>query len=140
MGRIASIDYGLKRIGIAISDERGIIASSLTTVHAGKNLKETINQIVLLLKPLGVEKIIVGHPILLNGKEGLLANLVKEFVSFLKKEFFCDIELVDERLSTAQAERLLKDHSVNRKKRAGVIDTLSATILLQSYLTLHSKT
>lgn len=132
--RIASIDYGLKRIGMAISDESKIIASSLGVLQAGKSSGETIQRIVEALKPYKLEKIIVGYPVHLNGKVGFLADEVKHFIALLEKAVDCPVELVDERLSTVQAERSLMEGGMNRKKRAKVIDAVSAVILLQGAL------
>ncbi len=132
--RIASIDYGLKRIGLAISDENQIIASSLGVIQAGKSSGETITKLLTALKDYELERIVIGYPVHLNGKVGFLADEVKHFVSLLEKEVLCPVVLVDERLSTVQAERSLKEGSMNRKKRAKVIDAVSAVILLQGHL------
>jgi len=133
-GRVASIDYGLKRIGLAISDENCIIASSLGVVEACKNSKETIQRILKVLQPYELKKIIVGHPIHMNGKVGFLADEVQHFVSLLQNHVSCPISLLDERLSSVQAERALKEGGLSRKKRSQLIDAVSAIILLQSYL------
>lgn len=132
--RIASIDYGLKRLGVAISDENKIIASSLGVVFAGKNSAETIQTILQLLKPYDLERIVVGYPIHMNGKVGFLADEVKHFSSLLQAQVTCEVSLFDERLSSVQAERMLIEGGMNRKKRAKVIDAVAAVIVLQSYL------
>jgi putative Holliday junction resolvase len=132
--RIASIDYGLKRIGLAISDENQIIASSLGVIEAGKSSGETIRKLLVALKGYDLERILVGYPIHLNGKIGFLADEVKHFISLLEKEVDCPVALIDERLSTLQAERSLKEGGMNRKKRAKIVDAVSAVILLQGHL------
>jgi putative holliday junction resolvase len=132
--RIASIDYGLKRLGVAISDENQIIASSLGVVLAGKNSTETIHAILKLLKPYDVERIVIGYPIHMNGRIGFLADEVKHFLTLLQAHTSCEVVLFDERLSSVQAERALKEGGMRRKKRAQIIDAVSAVILLQSYL------
>ncbi|MCC5832591.1 MAG: Holliday junction resolvase RuvX [Chlamydiales bacterium] len=132
--RIASIDYGLKRIGLAISDENQIIASSLGVIEAGKTGQETIRKLLDVLKSYDLERIVVGYPIHLNGKIGFLADEVNHFISLLEKEVNCPVVLIDERLSTLQAERSLKEGGMNRKKRAKVVDAVSAVILLQCHL------
>ena len=132
--RIASIDYGLKRLGVAISDENKIIATSLGVVTAGKNSLETIQSLLTLLKPYQLERIVIGYPIHMNGKIGFLADEVKHFLSLLQPHVLCELTLFDERLSSVQAERSLKEGGMRRKKRAQVIDAVSAVILLQCYL------
>lgn len=132
--RVVSLDYGLKRIGVAISDENKIIATSLGVIQAGRSSAETIQRIIELLKPYEIERIIIGNPIHLNGKVGFLADEVKHFLSLLQAQVSCPVSLFDERLSTVQAERSLKEGGVCRKKRTKVIDTLSAVIVLQCYL------
>lgn len=133
-GRVASIDFGLKRIGVAISDENRVIATSLGVVFAKKTTRETVEALACHFQKYTLSKIIVGHPMHLNGKEGFLADEVRFFVSHLKEKFSCDIVLWDERLSSVQAERSLKEGGMQRKKRAKVIDAVAAVILLQSYL------
>lgn len=132
--RIASIDYGLKRIGLAISDENQIIATSLGVIEAGKSSGETIQKLLAAFKEYELEKIVIGYPVHLNGKIGFLADEVQHFISLLEKEVDCPICLIDERLSTVQAERSLKESGMNRKKRAKVVDAVSAVILLQGHL------
>ena len=132
--RVVSLDYGLKRIGVAISDENKIIATALGVVQAGKTSAETIQKILDLLKPYELERIIIGNPIHLNGKVGFLADEVKHFLNLLQAQVGCEVSLYDERLSTVQAERSLKEGGMRRKQRAKVIDTVAAVILLQCYL------
>ena len=132
--RVASIDYGLKRLGVAISDENKIIAPSLGVVQAGKNSAETIQKILDILKPYQLERIIIGNPIHMNGKVGFLADEVKHFLTQLQAHVTCEVSLFDERLSSVQADRSLKESGMNRKKRAKVIDAVAAVIVLQSFL------
>lgn len=132
--RIASIDYGLKRLGVAISDENRIIASSLGVVQAGKNSAETVRNILEILKPYDLERIVIGYPIHMDGRVGFLADEVKHFLAFLQTQVSCTVSLFDERLSSVQAERALKEGGMRRKKRAQIIDAISAIIILQSYL------
>lgn len=132
--RIVGIDYGLKRIGVAISDENKILASSLGIVEAHHQSKETIKRLLTLLKPYTIAKIVVGYPLHLSGKTSFLADEVKHFIALLQTEIAVPIILWDERLSTVQAERSLMEGGMRRKKRAKIIDAVTAVILLQSYL------
>lgn len=138
--RIIGIDFGQVRIGIAISDERKIIASPLTTFRAFKELKQTAHE---LLKELlahsqtnkyEIEEIVIGLPLLMSGKEGTQADQVLKFIEHLKEETSIPITTWDERLTSLQAEKLMKEGGLSRKNRAKVVDRVAAVIILQNYL------
>lgn len=146
--RILGIDYGLSRIGLALSDERKIIAFPLATFPAEKRSENTVIKLKEYLNDLQeanqyiIEDIVVGLPLMLSGKMGFLADEVKHFVDLLQKVISTPIHTWDERLSTVQAERSLRETSLTRKQRSKVVDRVSAVILLQSYLdskTLYSE-
>jgi putative Holliday junction resolvase len=138
--RIAGIDFGLARIGIAISDETKIIASPFTTVTAEKKADRTVIKVANVLKNHQdtwgsvFEEIVLGLPLFLNGQSGSMADEVKQFAEKLKETFQVPIILWDERLSSVQADRALREHNLTRKERSHLIDQVSAAILLQSYL------
>ncbi len=135
MGRLAGIDYGNARIGLALSDERRIIAAPLVCVAAGKNSAENAQRILAALapyQPLGA--LILGLPLLLNGKPGTMAETVKQLADLLRELQPAPLILWDERLTSAQVERTLKEANVNRKKRSKLIDALAAAAILQNYL------
>lgn len=131
--RILGIDLGEKRIGISISDELGITAQGLPTIHSIneiedlKNIKEIINKYM-------VEKIVLGLPKNMNGSLGKQAQKAISFAEKLKLSFRLSVELEDERLSTSKAEKFLIEANRSRKKRKKVIDKMSAVIILQSFL------
>lgn len=133
MGRVLGIDFGMKRIGLALSDPSKIIASPLKTIQAGKSLEQTVD---LILKEIeGVETIVVGLPLLLSGKDSETTTIVRKFAALLEEKSSLPLILWDERLTTTQVERLLKDEgNMRRKKRAQHLDTMSATLILQNYL------
>ena len=133
MGRIAAIDYGLKRIGIAISDEGKKIAFPLKTVPGGTAAIANI-QSALKDKLSQIEKILVGLPLLLSGKESEMAEMVRRFANNLQSALQICVELVDERLTSKAADRTLKEIHLNRKERTDKMDTTAAAMLLQSYL------
>lgn len=139
MGRIAAVDFGLKRLGVALSDERHILASPLQLVLAGRTSDETCQRLLQALENHNVEEIIIGNPIHLSGKVSFLSDEVGHFVSLLSKKTPIPIKLWDERLTSVQAERTMKDAGLSRKKRAKSVDLLSAIILLQSYLDSKSR-
>ena len=134
MGRIYGIDYGRARIGVARSDPMHTLASPHTTIKAGKNNKESIERLLLEIDIDSCEKFIVGLPTHLSGKESEMSQEVRKFCEELEKMTGKPIQFWDERMSSLEADRTMRENNINRKKRAKVIDTLTATILLQSYL------
>lgn len=142
--RIVGIDYGIARIGLAISDERFIIAMPAGTLICEHKIDLTLAKLVNELNGLQekhhceITEIVIGIPLRLDGKMGLMADEVKHFAELLQKSVKSMVITWDERLSSIQAERALREKQMNRKKRSKVIDTVSAAIILQSYL--DSKT
>jgi len=132
MGRLLGIDFGMRRIGIARSDPSQIIASPLKTIQTAKSLPQTVDLIMQELE--GVETIVLGLPLLLSGKDSTTTTTVREFGALLETKSNLPLVLWDERLTTAQVERILKEDKMSRKKRAKHLDTMSATLILQSYL------
>jgi putative holliday junction resolvase len=132
--RILAIDYGERRIGLALSDPLGYTAQPLETLE-GFSQKKVIEKINLIIADKTVTKIIIGNPINMDGTESRLSREVLTFAEALKKNITVEIELYDERLSSAQAERMLIDEAdISREKRKKVIDKIAAAIILQSYL------
>ncbi|MDE3046057.1 MAG: Holliday junction resolvase RuvX [Verrucomicrobiota bacterium] len=133
MARIAAIDYGLKRIGLAISDARGVIAFPLDTVAGGpaaiEHIKKGFGE-----KLAEIEEIVVGFPLLMSGKEGEMTLLVKKFAEELEKALHIPVRLLDERLSSKLAEQSLRELDLSRKERSRKVDTTAAVMLLQTYL------
>ena len=135
--RIAAIDFGLKRIGLAISDERLVMALPLKVVPAGKTLQESADNVWQALNDYrqSLTRLIVGLPLLFSGAEGEIAKIVREFGTLLKEKSHCEIIYFDERLTSAMAEKAFKSQQISRKKRKGLVDPAAACILLQDYLT-----
>ncbi len=138
--RIVGIDYGMARIGIALSDEQKIIATPLTTFKAEKRAEATALALVAQIKQhaeanrYDIAEIVIGLPLMMSGKKGLQADEVVHFVALMKQHLDMPILTWDERLTSVQADRSLRESSFTRKKRAGMVDTVAATIILQSYL------
>jgi len=133
MGRILAIDYGKKRIGIAVTDELQMIANGLTTIG--------INDIFPFLKTYiqneSVELFLVGEPKQMNYTESSICKDIEAFIKKMQKEFpNIPIKRIDERFTSKMAFQTMIDAGLNRKKRQNkaLIDTISATIMLQSYL------
>jgi putative holliday junction resolvase len=134
--RILSIDHGTKRMGIAISDELGVIAQPLEFIPAEPfgNFLERLKEII---RDKQVEQMVVGMPRNMDGSYGPAALKVREFVTVLKESIAMPITLWDERLTSAQANRFLVQANVRREKRKEKVDQTAAAILLQSYLDSH---
>jgi len=136
MRRIAAIDYGLKRIGLAISDASAKLALPLQTISAQKTLDATAHAVLQALAPYKNELriLLVGLPLLMNGTKGDMALAVERFADALRTASNLPVECVDERLTSAAAERSLKELDLSRKQRKKTIDSVSAALLLQAYL------
>ncbi len=132
--RIMGIDYGDSRVGIALSDPLGITAQGLTTLP-NKVYKLMLKNLLNLVSEHNVEKIVLGMPKNLNGTLGERADVTENFLADLKREL-PDMEVVlwDERLTTVQAAGILNVTNTRGKDRKNVIDTVAASIILQSYL------
>ena len=133
MGRILAIDYGLKRVGIAVTDPLKIIAKPLTTV-ANNEIYSWLAKYILSEN---VEAFIVGMPLRLNGETTHLTEHVKKFIEQLQQKFpLILIETVDERLTSKLAMQSLVDSGVtkNKRKEKGALDSVSASLILQTYL------
>jgi len=133
MPRILAIDYGIKRTGIAVTDEFQIIASGLTTIPS-----ETI---IAFLKEYfakeKVEKVIIGEPKQMNGQPSESAEIIEKFVIKFKSEFpLMKMERVDERFTSKMAFQTMIDSGLKKKQRQnkGLVDEIAATIMLQDYL------
>lgn len=136
MGRIASIDFGLKRIGLALSDMRKTVALPLTVVEGGK---KAIQNIKAALPMKEVELIVMGLPLEMSGKKGPMAEMVIQFAKLLEDALSIKVELIDERLSSKGADRQMKEISLNGKQRNAKIDMVAATLLLQTFLDRHVR-
>ena len=138
MGRVLGIDYGKKRIGLAISDIMQIVAQPFDVIES-KGLSNDVINVLKIAKEKEVACIVVGIPKNMNNTEGEMAEVAKTFVEELKKQTEIKIEVIDERLTTVQAERMLTEEAnISRKKRKGVRDKIAATFILQTYLDMHS--
>jgi putative Holliday junction resolvase len=138
--RIIGLDYGLARIGVALSDERQFIASPMITFKCEKKLEETVIKLLYQLNEHAeankyvIEEIVVGLPLMMSGKKGMIADEVLHFVELLRLKTAIPISTWDERLTTVQADRSLREGSMSRKKRSKVVDVVAACIILQNFL------
>ncbi len=133
MNRILGIDFGDKRIGIAVSDVLGFGAHGIGTV-INKNSASTMAEISKMLKEYQPEKIVVGMPKNMDGTLGFRAEATEEFIKKLSEIYSGEIVRWDERLTTVGATRFLNETNTRGKKRKNVIDTVSACLILEGYL------
>jgi putative Holliday junction resolvase len=131
--RVLALDHGSKRIGLAISDELGILAHPLEFVPA-EPFAGFVARLKEIVRDKQVELLLVGMPRNMDGSYGPAALKAKEFIAVLQGAVTVPIQSWDERLTTAQANRVLIEAGVRRDKRKEKVDKMAAAILLQSYL------
>lgn len=133
--RILAIDYGRRRIGLAVSDELGITAVPVATLER-KNRQEDIRRLREVARNYKITLIIIGSPLHLAGHAGEMAQEAARFASRIKKELGLPVELRDERLTSWEAEQTLKENS-GRKSNNMHLDSVAAAILLRDFLDDH---
>ena len=131
--RTLGIDYGDKRIGLALSDELGIIASPLEVYHR-KYLEEDLKYLAKIVSDKNVGNIVIGLPINMDGTMGERAQLTKTFGEQLASLIALPIIYVDERWTSIESEKILIESNVRRKNRKALIDKMAAQNILQRYL------
>ncbi|MDI6731408.1 MAG: Holliday junction resolvase RuvX [Candidatus Margulisbacteria bacterium] len=133
--RIVGLDFGEKRIGVAISDPLKITAQGIGTINKSDTFEKDIAALKDMLKDYSeIEEIVVGLPKTLKGEIGLSARKVLDFVSALKEAFAIKISTWDERMTTVSATKSLIEMGLSRQKRKKVIDKTAASLILQGYL------
>jgi putative Holliday junction resolvase len=132
--RIAAIDYGTKRIGVAVCDELHISVNPIKTIHTeNTNLADEIKNIFSAER---IEAVVVGMPETLNGKENVIISKIKSFGNYIKNEFQLDVFYIDEAFSSKHAGGYMIDYGIKKKSRAkkGMLDKYAAVIILQQFL------
>jgi putative holliday junction resolvase len=136
--RAAAVDLGSTRIGIAISDELGLLAHPRPFI-AGTSSGQLVERLALLAQEQGIAVFVIGLPRTLDGREGPLARRARKVASALKQRTGCRVVLVDERLSTSQAHTELLRLGFDAKQRKTRVDGVAAAILLQTFLDGQSR-
>jgi putative Holliday junction resolvase len=131
--RMMGVDMGSHKIGLAISDESGLIAQSLETIKR-KSTEEDLKEITRVVDQFKIEKIVVGLPKNMDGTLGKQAETVLEWIEGLKKRISLPVVTWDERLTTVGATKILLEADLSRKKRKKVVDQLAAALILQGFL------
>ncbi len=143
--RILAVDFGYKRMGLAISDPTQTIASPLETVEGSSNPQKAAELIAAAYRALlekqryEISEIVVGLPLNMNGSDSERTTAVRAFVLALQEKLPIPIQVFDERLTSMQAERLLQEGGLRRKERGKVVDKVAAVIILQTYLSFKAR-
>lgn len=133
--RLLGLDIGQSRIGVSVSDEDEMIATPLATLDARVGAEKIIARIGELVLEYGVERIVVGMPLTLNGEDkGKSARMVRRLGDAIESRLDVRVIYWDERFSSVAAERALIDGGMSREKRRKLVDKIAATLILQSYL------
>ncbi len=127
------MDVGARRIGLAISDLLGITAQGLDTLHR-QNKKTDFAQLERVIREHGVREIVMGLPLRMSGAEGIQAEKMQAFAEEVRRRFKLQVHLWDERLTSAQANRLLRETEMSIKRRGAVVDQMAAVLILQSWM------
>ena len=132
--RYLGLDLGSRRLGVSISDKTGLIATSYKVIEHNEEYEKLIVEIAKIVEKEGIDEIVLGFPKNMNNTIGPKGELSLEFKDSLEKKLNIKVHLQDERLTTKEAENILIANNTSRKKRKKVIDSMAATIILQSFL------
>ncbi|HUK49017.1 MAG TPA: Holliday junction resolvase RuvX [Terriglobales bacterium] len=131
--RILGLDVGSKTIGIAVSDPLGITAQGLQTIRR-KNKRLDFEQLGRIVGEYQIAEIVVGYPLRLSGNEGTQSEKMQHFAEDLRVRFGLPVHLWDERLTSSQANRILRDADLSIKKRGEAVDRMAAVLILQNWM------
>ena len=132
-GRILGLDVGARRIGVAVSDPLGITAQGLDTLQR-KNKRHDFAQLESVIREYDVKEVVVGLPLRMSGAEGIQAEKMQAFAADLRKRFGLPVHLWDERLTSAEANRLLRETELSIEKRGKAVDRMAAVLILQGWM------
>lgn len=131
--RILGLDVGSKTIGVAVSDPLGITAQGLPTIHR-QNKRVDLEQLENIIRDHDVGEVVVGYPLRMSGNEGIQAEKMQRFAEQLRQRFHLPVHLWDERLTSAQANRILRETDMSIERRKQVVDRMAAVLILQSWM------
>lgn len=138
MGRILAIDYGSRRMGLAVSDPLGITSQGIETLQR-KNKRNDFSRLGQVIREYNVQEIVLGYPLRMSGAEGIQSEKVAGFAEELRQKFKLPVHLWDERLTSAEANRVLREADLSIQKRAQAVDRMAAVLILQSFLQARSN-
>jgi putative Holliday junction resolvase len=131
--RILAVDWGERRVGLAVSDPSGTLASPLAT-RVVRDTEDALEQVARVASSEEVERVVVGLPLLLSGERGAAALAAESFATRLAERLAIPVETYDERLTSALGERMLREAGTRRKRDKGQLDQSAAVMLLDSFL------
>ena len=133
--RYIGLDLGRRTCGVAISDLTGTIATAVETIRFRENdLQKCLECVIILIGEKKAEKVVLGYPINMNGTLGPQSEYVLEFKKMLEEATNLEVVLYDERLTSVEVNKIMTSADLSRNKRKSKVDTLAATLILQSYL------
>lgn len=134
--RIMGLDFGSKTVGVAVTDELGITAQGVEIIrrNSPNKLRKTLARIEELIIQYGIEKIVLGYPIMLDGTEGERVERTKEFAAMLERRSGKQIIFQDERLTTVEAYEIMDEAGIKKEDRYKYVDKIAAVIILEDYL------
>jgi putative pre-16S rRNA nuclease len=132
-GRVLGLDVGSRRIGVAVSDPLGITAQGLETLQR-QNKRQDLAALEKVIREYEVREIVVGLPLRMSGAEGTQSEKMQGFAEDLRKRFRLPVHLWDERLTSAEANRLLRETELSIEKRAKAVDRMAAVLILQGWM------
>ena len=132
-GRVLGLDVGSRRIGLAVSDPLGITAQGLETLQR-RNKRYDFEQLQRIIQEYDVREIVVGLPLRMSGAEGIQSDKMQVFAEDLRKRFRLPVHLWDERLTSAEANRLLRETDLSIEKRGKAVDRMAAILILQGWM------
>jgi putative holliday junction resolvase len=127
------LDVGSRNIGVAVSDPLGITAQGLQTIRR-QNKRVDLERLKEVIEEYAVSEIVVGYPLRMSGREGIQAEKMQRFAEQLRRHFKLPVHLWDERLTSAEANRMLRESEMSIRRRAEVVDQVAAVLILQSWM------
>jgi putative holliday junction resolvase len=131
--RILAIDFGARNMGLAVTDALGVTAQGLPT-YRRSNKRNDFDHLRRVIRQYEIAEIVMGLPLRMSGVEGIQAEKVHAFADELRTRFKLPVNLFDERLSSVEANRVLRETDMSGRRRAGVVDQLAAVLILQAFL------
>lgn len=136
--RVLGLDVGSRRIGVAVSDPLGITAQGLETIQR-QNKKRDFEALAQLIEKYGIQEVVIGLPLRLSGAEGTQSEKMRQFADTLSAHFGVTVHLWDERWTSTEANRLLRETDMSIEKRGQAVDRMAAVLILQSWLEAHPR-
>jgi putative holliday junction resolvase len=133
VGRVLGLDVGSRRIGVAVSDPLGITAQGLDTLQRSTKRRD-FDHLQRVIQEYDVREIVVGLPLRMSGAEGIQSDKMQVFAEDLRKRFRLPVHLWDERLTSVEANRLLREADLSIEKRGKAVDRMAAVLILQGWM------